>query len=269
MTIPQGKTLFNEGIEIYRDGGLIQILIARENDMNRMNWEVLHRLLSICNSLKEDSTAHVCIITGQGHKAFSFGLLNPELRASMSKLEVVQLVRFANEVFNAIESLPQISIAAINGKVIAGGFELSLACDMRYAVDHSVMCMPEASWGGFPGAGAPVRLPMIVGAAKAIELICTCSEVTAFNMEKLGIVQAVYPQHDFMNQVLNIAQKINANGPLAIKGAKSIIRQRLMGGFHEASELSKVLRHSLEWSDDVAEGMNAFSQNRVPKFKGY
>jgi enoyl-CoA hydratase/carnithine racemase len=269
MIIPQGKSIFNEGIELLRDGGLIQIFIAREDDMNRINWDVLQRLLNICNSLKEDPTSNVCVISGKGPDIFSFGLLNPELRASLSKSEVVKLVRFANEVFNSIESLPQITIAAINGKVIAGGFELALSCDLRYAARHSIMRMPEASWGGFPGAGAPVRLPMIVGAAKAIELICTCSEINAPEMERLGIVQAVYNKEDFMNQVLTIAQKINANGPLAIKGAKNIIRQRLMSGFNEASELSKVLRHSLEWSDDVAEGISAHSQKRIPQFKGY
>jgi len=268
MLILQGNSSFNDGIEISRDGGLIQIIIAREDDMNRMNLQVLHRFLEIANSLKEDSTANVYIITGKGHNAFSFGLLNPALRASMSKDEVVQLVRFANEVFNTIESLPQIIIAAINGKVIAGGFELALACDIRYAADHVNMCMPEAAWGGFPGAGAPVRLPMLVGAARALELICTGKEVSAIDMERWGIVQAVYPQSDFMNQVLSVAHKINSNGPLATKGAKRIIRQRLIQGFYEASELSKALRHSLEWSEDVAEGMKAHSQNRVPQFKG-
>ena len=67
---------------------------------------------------------------------------------------------------------------------------------------------------------------------------------------------------------MEIARKINTKGPLAIKGTKRIIRTRQMSGFSEAAELSKALRHSLEWSQDVDEGIVAHQENRIPKFTG-
>jgi enoyl-CoA hydratase/carnithine racemase len=266
--IIEGISNFPEGVQLTRNQGVILLTIDREDDFNRINWDVLKRMQFIIEQLKEDQSANVLVITGKGQNVFSFGLLNPKLRAEMSKDAVVQLVRFANEVFNALESLPQIVIGAINGKVIAGGFELALACDLRYASEAVLMQLPEAGWGGFPGAGAPFRLPTIVGAARALEIICLGKELDATQMKAWGIVQDVFHTNDFHSQVMEIANQINEKGPLAIKGTKSIIRTRMQSGFTEAAELSKVLRHSLEWSHDVDEGIKAHAENRKPKFEG-
>ena len=96
------------------------------------------------------------------------------------------MVRLANAVFDKIEALPQVVIAALNGVTRAGAAEITLACDMRIAASHATFAVPEAKWGGFPGAGAPVRLPGIVGRARALELICTARELNAQEMETLG-----------------------------------------------------------------------------------
>jgi enoyl-CoA hydratase/carnithine racemase len=99
------------------------------------------------------------------------------VRASYTKEEILDLVRIANRLYDAIEALPQIVIAAFNGAARAGAAELSLACDIRLAATHATFRLPEALWGGFPGAGGPVRLPGIVGRARALELICTGREI--------------------------------------------------------------------------------------------
>ncbi|SMC67171.1 enoyl-CoA hydratase/isomerase family protein [Polynucleobacter kasalickyi] len=266
--IAEGITSFPEGVVLDRNQGVILLTIDREDDFNRINWDVLKRMEFITELLKEDRSANVLVITGRGKSVFSLGLLNPKLRAEMTKDSVVQLIRYANQVFNNIETLPQIVICAINGKVIAGGFELSLACDLRYAANHVTMQLPEAGWGGFPGAGAPFRLPTIVGAARALEIICLGNELDATALKDLGIVQNVFASDQFLEKVMEIASQINEKGPLAIKGTKSIIRARMQSGLAEAAELSKVLRHSLEWSADVDEGMKAHTENRKPKFEG-
>src|SRR6201999_915424 len=111
------------------------------------------------------------------------------IRASFSKGQIVELVLLANRVFDAVEALPQIVIAAINGKVLAGAVELALACDIRYCAAHATLQMPEAAWGGFPGAGAPVRLPALIGRARALDLMCSGREIDAAAMERYDIVQ--------------------------------------------------------------------------------
>jgi enoyl-CoA hydratase/carnithine racemase len=264
----RGTEVFPEGLALARESGVLTLTIDRMQDLNRLSPEVIARLAAITELLREDADTNVLVITGAGSEIFSMGLLNPVIRASYSKEDVVCLVRRANTVFDAIEALPQIVVAAINGKVVAGAAELCFACDLRYAVSHATLVMPEAAYGGFPGAGAPVRLPLLVGRARAIELICTGREIDAAEMERLGLVQAVYPREQFSQAVAETARGIADRGPLAIRGAKRIMAARQEPGFRAARELSDALRYALEWSQDVDEGLAAHRENRKPKFLG-
>jgi enoyl-CoA hydratase/carnithine racemase len=259
---------FPEGLVLAREDGVATLTINRPADLNRLSPEVLARLGAIAEALREDAKTNVLVITGSGGEFFSMGILNPTLRASYSKDEIVRLVRLANRVFDAVESLPQIVVAAINGKTLAGAAELCFACDLRYAAAHATLALPEAGWGGFPGGGAPVRLPMLVGRARATELICTGREIDAAEMERIGLVQAVYPPERLAEAVSATARRIAANGPLAVRGTKRIIAARQEPGFRAARELSDALRHALEWSRDVDEGMAAHREGRSPKFLG-
>src|SRR6266542_1912646 len=186
----------------------------------------------------------------------------PAVRASYTKEQIVELVRLANRTFDAIEALPQVVIAALNGIARAGAAELSLACDIRLAAAHATLAWPEALWGGFPGAGAPVRLPAIVGRARALELLCTGRELRADEMERLGLVLGVYPAARLLDEATALAMRIAASGPLAIRGAKRIMHMRALSGFAAARTLSDTLRHALEWSRDVDEGMAAHREGR-------
>ena len=263
-----GEECFPEGLTLRREAGVLSLIIDRPADLNRLAPEVLARLGRVAESLREDADTQVLVIAGAGSEYFSMGILNPALRASYTKEQIVGLVGLANRTFDAIEALPQIVIAAINGKALAGAVELCLACDLRYAVEHATLCMPEAAWGGFPGAGGPVRLPMLVGRARSLELICTAREVAAAEMNEYGIVQGVYPAASFHETVMATARRIAENGPLATRGAKRIVNARLAPGFQHARELADALRRALEWSRDVDEGLAAQRENRKPKFIG-
>jgi len=128
--------------------------------------------------------------------------------------------------------------------------------------------LPEARWGGFPGAGGPVRLPAIVGRGRALELICTGREVDALEMERIGLVSGVYPAERLLPEAQALAARIGASGPLATRGAKRIMNVRNAAGFAAARALSDALRHELEWSRDVDEGMAAHREGRAPRFTG-
>jgi enoyl-CoA hydratase/carnithine racemase len=166
------------------------------------------------------------IFTGAGDTFFSAGLLNPDIRASLAKEEVLEIVFLANRVYDAIEALPQITIAAINGTIMAGAVELALACDIRVAADDITMTMPEAKWGGFPGAGGPVRLPGVVGHGRAMDLIATGRTISVEEMDKYGLVEYIYPKSELRQAAQCLAETIAANGPLATRGAKRIAKTR-------------------------------------------
>jgi enoyl-CoA hydratase/carnithine racemase len=143
-----------------------------------------------------------------------------------------------------------------------------LACDIRIAGENSTLMLPEAKWGGFPGAGAPHRLPMAVGHGHAIELIASGKQIDAAEMARIGFVQHLHPKGTVLDAATELARTIGANGPLATRGAKRIARARQEPGFRAAREMSDTLRHALEWSHDVDEGIAAATEGRPAKFTG-
>src|SRR5690606_10481178 len=199
----------------------------------------------------------VVVIQGSGEGVFSTGILNPVLRAQMTKHQVIDLVRLANRAYDAIEALPQIVIASLNGVTRAGGAELALAADIRLASAAATLAFPEAAWGGFPGAGGPARLAALVGRGRALELIGTCREIDATEMLRIGLVQEVHSRASLAEATRTLAEKIAASGPLATSGAKRIVATRLGQGAPEAAALADALRYALEWSEDVDEGIAA------------
>ena len=263
-----GPSSESEEIVVERTPPTARITIERPAEQNRLSRANLERLGEIVEALTADGDVHAVVLTGAGDDFFSAGLLNPAIRASLTKDEVIDTVRLANRVFDALEALPQIVIAAINGAVQAGAVELALACDIRLAGAHSTLSLPEAKWGGFPGAGGPVRLPVAIGHGRALMLTATGRTIEAIEMERIGLVEEIHPRGAVLGAASAMADEIGRNGPLATRGAKRIMRLRREPGFAAARSLSDALRYALEWSQDVDEGIAAHRDGRAPRFIG-
>lgn len=257
-----------EEVDYKLEHRVASITINRPGDENRMTPAVLERIGAIADELAGDTETQAVVISGSGSAFFSAGMLHPKVRATLTKEQILATVRLANSVFDRIEALPMITIAALNGVTRAGAAELTLACDMRIAASHATWGVPEARWGGFPGAGGPVRLPGIVGRARALEIICSGRELNAVEMERLGITLETLEPARLLPAVHELAARIAACGPLAIRGAKRIVNLRAASGFTAARELSDALRHALEWTHDMQEGAAANLEGRMPRFKG-
>jgi enoyl-CoA hydratase/carnithine racemase len=253
---------------VAKDAGVATVTLNRPADENRITREVLTLLLETTGQIAEDETIQAVVITGAGRDFFSMGILKPSVRARYTKDQILELVRLANRTYDFIEAMPQIVIAALNGTARAGAAELTLACDIRLASAHATWALPEALWGGFPGAGGPVRLPQLVGRARALELICTGREIGAAEMERIGLVQGVFPPDRLLPEAQALAGRIAASGPLAIRGAKRIMNVRQAPGFTAARALADALRHALEFSRDIDEGLAAHLEGRPPRFTG-
>ena len=267
MDDSQSGTTMTE-LRVERDRRVAVVTFSRPDDANRLTRDLLLRLEALAVRLRDDDDVQAVVLTGAGTEFFSMGILNPAVRAGYTKDQILELVRLANRTYDAIEALPQIVIAALNGAARAGAAELSLACDIRLAASHATFALPEALWGGFPGAGGPVRLPGIVGRARALEIICTGRELDAAEMERLGLVLAVHPGDRLLAEARALAQRIAESGPLATRGAKRIMNAHAASGFRAARELSDALRQALEYSRDIDEGMAAHTEGRRPRFTG-
>jgi enoyl-CoA hydratase len=247
--------------------GVAKLTLARPSDGNRLTPEILAHLATVAVQLADSDDVHALVVIGAGTEYFSRGIFDPTLRAAYSKEDVLGIVRLANRAYDAIEALPQIVIAALNGIARAGGAELALAADIRLASETARMQLPEAAWGGFPGAAGPVRLPTIVGRAQALELICTGQEIDAAMMLRLGLVNRIVPAAAIADEAMALARRIAGNGPLAVRGAKRIVSARMSAGFTNARQLSDALRQALEYSHDVDEALAAHREQRKPRFE--
>jgi enoyl-CoA hydratase len=256
------------GFDFQIEGRIARILFDRPQDQNLLSRNLLLSLQTVASDLAANPDVQVLTIIGVGTECFSVGILTPALRAQLSKDNVLELIRLANKTFDAIEALPQIVIAGLNGYARAGAVELILACDIRIAGEHARLSFPEAKWGGFPGAGAPVRLPGIIGAGRAIELLCTCREIDATEMERIGLIERKVARDGVHAEIDRLAQTIAENGPLATSGAKRIVKSRMEPGLRAARKLSDELRAALEWTHDVDEGIAAAREGRKPHFTG-
>lgn len=252
--------------QIQRDVAFITI--DRPAEGNRLTPASLLHLRSLATKLAADRRTNCVVITGAGTEFFSSGIFNIELRSAYAKHDVLEIVQLANEAFNAIEALPQVVIGALNGAVRAGGGELALACDFRVCASHATLAFHETSYACFPGAGAPVRLPAIIGAGPALEIIATGRELGADEMMRLGLVTSVVPSNDLENVVAETATRIAARAPLGIRGAKRIIQMQAKGQVEAAHQLSVGLRSALEYSYDVDEAIAAHREQRAAKYLG-
>ena len=262
------STVAKDGVVFTLEGPVATVVIERPDDGNRLSREVLAQLKEIAARLKVNPEVHVLAIRGHGSDCFSMGVFGPVRRAALSKEQALAVVALANEVIDAIEALPQIVVAGINGQIRGGGAELALGCDIRIAAEHARLAFPEARMGGFPGAGAAVRLPAAVGNARALELLCTGREIDAAEMLRIGFVERMVESKRFDDELASLVATIASCGPLATRGAKRVVKVRSEPGFRAARELSDALRNALEYSRDVDEGIAAHREGRAPKFTG-
>jgi len=265
-----GKTATTQGspVLVAREDRIAVITLNRPDDGNRWRKEMLLAFEPIVEALHQDEDTQVVVIRGAGEEYFSWGAFDPAIRGAMGKQEIVDFVLRGSRLRDSLEMLPQIVIAAINGKARGNGVELALACDMRFVSERATMSFPEADMGGIPGGGGPARLPSVVGHARALELICSGREVGADEMVRIGFALAAYPHARFMDEVMAFARHISEKGPIALRGAKRVSQTRLAPGLREARQLSDELRAKLEWSHDVDEAIAAHREGRKPRFTG-
>jgi enoyl-CoA hydratase/carnithine racemase len=249
-------------------GGIVTLTINRPAEKNMLSDEVIELLDRHIRMLDEDGSARVIVITGAGDEFFCGGVFNPSQMHGLAPDQVRVRRRRANELFDRLETVTHPVIAAVNGRAQAGGFELALACDIRVAAIHATFATPENTWGMFPGAGAPLRLPRLVGTGKAMEILMTGWDVTAEEGYRLGLVQRLAPAAAFEAEVRRLAEAIAASGPLGNRAVKKLVRASQETDMRTLRAYSDALREPLAGSADTVEGIAAYREGRRPRFQG-
>lgn len=236
------------------------VTIDREEALNALNPEVLDDLEAVIDAVPLDST-RCLIITGAGNKSFVAGA-DIGAMSTMTKEQGKAFSAKGNGVFRKIESFPIPVIAAVNGFALGGGCELSLSCDIRIASENALFGQPEAGLGITPGFGGTQRLARTIGVGKAKELIYTCGKVKADEALRLGLVNAVYPADQLMDEALKLAGKIARNAPIAVRQCKKAINLGLQLDIDKAVALEAELFGFCCDTKDQKNAMTAFMEKR-------
>jgi len=206
----------------YEVKGMVGVItINRPKALNALSSEVLVDLEAAFDGVDLEAVRCV-VLTGAGEKSFVAGADIGEM-STMNAQEGVAFAMHGNAVFRKIENFPIPVIAAVNGFALGGGCELSMSCDIRLASENAVFGQPEAGLGITPGFGGTQRLARHIGLGKAKEIIYSCKNIKAPEALSLGLVQAVYPQPELMDNAMKLANKIANNAPVAVRACKEAI----------------------------------------------
>lgn len=213
---PQTERIWCE--QIPGQSSIAIVRIDRVERSNSYTSSMLKLLEDQLSALAENPEIRAVIIRGQGNQAFSAGADKDELRTRRAE-DALRLQ--SRKVFNRLASMPMITIAAVNGAAMGGGFELALACDIRVAAPHAKFALPELKLGLSPAAGGMDRLPEIIGKARTKEIILFGLEVNSETALSWGLVS--YSGADFDAKALELAERVSKLDPLAVQLAKRVI----------------------------------------------
>jgi enoyl-CoA hydratase len=256
-----------ENIIFQVDAGIATITFNRPKALNALNQALLAELSKALDEVAADESIRVLILTGAGEKAFVAGADITEL-ATFTALQAKHFSKAGHAVIGTLQDLPIPVIAAVNGFALGGGNEIALACDFIYASDSARFGLPEISLGLIPGFGGTQRLPRLIGANMAKELMFTGRMIPAADAVQIGLVNKVVPAAALMTEVLKTAREIAGRGRVALRAAKQAINQGLNVDLTTGCHIEIDAFALCFASPDATEGTAAFLEKRKPEFKG-
>jgi enoyl-CoA hydratase len=245
--------------------GVALVTLDRPEALNALSFDLLDALAGALESLDADPAVRAVVITGAGTHAFAAGADIREL-APQTSATLRDGGRFLAWDRLAAVGLPL--IAAVRGVALGGGCELAMACDMIVAADDASFGQPEIRLGVMPGAGGTQRLTRAIGKAKAMELILTGRSIGAIEAEALGLVTAVVPAEATVDAALELAARIAALPPVAVRAAVAAVRDADRRGLADGLARERDAFFRLFDTHDQAEGMAAFVEKRPPAWTG-
>jgi len=257
-----------KNILLEKDGPVYTLTINRPERMNAISIEAVHELMQGLAQVGADADARVLVITGAGDRAFSAGADVADM-VRRSAPEAAAIVRLYLDYIMAIRNLPVPVIARVNGVAAGGGCCTALACDLRVASEQARFGFVFVN-AGLTGAdmGATYYLPRLVGFGRACELLLTGAIIDARGAERIGLVNQVVPHDELDGATAELAQKLAAGPPIALR----LTKQALHGGLDKdiASEFDfETYAQTLcIVSEDHMEGAQAFREKRTPVFQG-
>ena len=254
---------------IYETSDRVAIItLNRPEKLNALSPQLSDELYKALSDADKDDSVRVIIITG-GDAVFAAGADLGAMDAAAPDVVQAFKMRFAAENPNDyIEKIGKPVIAAMAGYALGGGLELAMCCDLRIAADNAKFGQPEIRVGLIPGAGGTQRLPRLIGMTKAKELIMVGENIGADEALRLGLVNAVVPAADLLDEAKRLAAKLADRPPFGLRLAKTVMNMGSATDLQSALALEREAFAMLFATKDQKEGVRAFNEKRKPDFKG-
>ncbi len=252
---------------IYETDGPIAICtFNRPKALNALNTETMDELSHVISTFKDNNDLKVLILTGSGDRAFIAGA-DIKGMVGRSPLSARWLSEHGTKILRNLETIGKPSIAAVNGFALGGGCEVAMACSIRLASTNALFGQPEINLGIIPGYGATQRLPRLVGAGRALEIMMTGDPVNAAEAHRIGLVNKICKPDALMDEARALAGKLATKSGPAIE----LILQAVHGGLESGLEAGLTLETEkfalVNSTEDSQEGLGAFIEKRRADFQ--
>ncbi|MDP6407578.1 MAG: enoyl-CoA hydratase/isomerase family protein [Alphaproteobacteria bacterium] len=241
----------------------IGYLILDRPPLNVVSFKGRAQIRAIIEAFDEDDDVGVVVIRGAGGVFSSGGDVKrfPEIpKNKMSDLA---------DNIGAPERCSKPVIAAIEKYALGVGFELSLACDFRFATEESLVGLPEVTIGQMPGSGGSVRIVRMIGLTKAKDIVMLGKRLPAGEARDVGLITQVVQNAEALDELIHdYAAKLNALAPISLRALKRVLNAASDTSLKVALEVEGHSYEKLRWTEDYMEGINAFSERRKADYKG-
>jgi enoyl-CoA hydratase len=235
--------------------------------LNLFTGALVLELRDALDELERADDVRAVVISGRGERAFSAGSHVGEFEDQAGEAGR-ERHKLDQDVWRQLAELPMPTIAAIEGHCLGGGLEFALCCDVRIASETAKLGLPEVRLAVIPGSGGTQRLPRVVGAPRAKELILTGRRLTAAEAEAIGLVNRVVPAGRAVAAADEIGAEIAAAGPVAVREAKRLIDTALERDIAAGLDAELEASERIFATEDMVEGARAFFEKRDPVYRG-
>jgi methylglutaconyl-CoA hydratase len=249
------------------DAGIVLLGLDRPAAKNALGRQLLAEFREALRSFGSDPSIRVLVVHSLVPGVFCAGADLKE-RAEMLPAEASTFVQGIRATFTGLEELPMPVIAALEGAAFGGGLELALAADLRVAGAGAKMGLVETALAIIPGAGGTQRLPRLIGASRAKELIFTSRRIGAEEAGRLGLVDRVVDAGNALESALDLAREILPNGPIALRMAKRAVNGGMELDLASGLALEQACYAEVIPTQDRLEGLAAFREKRKPRYRG-
>jgi enoyl-CoA hydratase/carnithine racemase len=248
-----------------RQGAVLVARLNRPDARNALTPAMIRGIGAAILDAEADPEIRAVVLTGTGDRAFCAGM---DLRAFAAGEQAgIGDDEASRGFFRLIEGRTEVPlVGAANGTAVAGGFELLLGCDVIVASSDAKFGLPEVKRGLFP-AGGGTFLGARVALGVALELALTGESIGADRARELGLVNKVVPPAEVPTAAMELAERIAANAPLALKAVKELVRLGVTDPARAWARLEE-WRDVVFGSEDAQEGAMAFVEKRAPNWRG-